>query len=499
MSRYPLDLFRIRDISSKLALGIIAASTVVAIALHIALYAAGLYSISADECGRTLDAQAWVDNGTIIVDAWLPFYQVVVGVFLRLAPDLFATPRLVSFAFGLATHAALIALAWALFQRRDVMAYTAVLSACIHHRVLFAVVPLSEIMFFCTLLAALALLAHWLRTERTLFLLAGALSLAISTTIRYEAWFFGVVFAGMLLANLSIGKKFLPATRVGSVLALVVLAAFPAWWLWQQYLHTGHPIGFLLHSPDRFVPTSGTSLAAKLWHNSLLQFGVQNTITMMLVGMIPAVVLWRDDTRLRAWLAVPLGALLLLSLVLLAGKGLTTHNPWRIASSWSLLLVPFAALQLVSLARSSAHSTWQRWSIPALIVALCLFQTAMYARVSSTFTKAERAMGEYIGRSVIGTGTEPRILVETSTWQYLNIEVAAQHPNAFLRNTGADPLFPQRELFSPNNLSNAEALHAQKITHLLFSSPVYKWAIEQAHIATIQQQYGEWTLYTVQQ
>lgn len=499
MSRYPLALFSIRDISTKLSVTIVAISTLVAVVFHIVLYTAGLYSISGDECGRTLDAWTWVANSTITVDAWLPFYQVVVGAFLHISPDLFATPRFVSFGFGLATHAALIALAWTLFRRRDVVAMAAVLSACIHHRVLFAVVPLSEIMFFCTLIAAMAFLAHWLFSERTVVLLAGSFCLAISTTIRYEAWFFGVVFAALLLANLFGKKNNIPSTRLAAVMALALLAVFPTWWFFQQYLHTGHPIGFLLHSPDRFAPISGTSLPTKLWHNALLQFVTQNIATMMLIGLLPIVVLWRNNTRMRFWLAVPLGALLLLSLVLLGGKGLTTHNPWRMASGWSLLLLPFAALQLVLLARTSAEkAVWQRWSVPALVVALCIFQTAMYSRACSTFTKGERAMGEYINRHIIATPPVPTILVETSNWQYLNIVIAAQRPDVFLHNTGLDPLFPQQGLLSLEIPPNAETLRARNITHLLFHSPLYKNAIEQAHIATVQQRYGLWTLYALQ-
>lgn len=76
-------------------------SILTAVAVHIYLYQSGFYSISADECGRTMEAYDWFKNGRLGPSPWLPFYRLVVGLGLMAWPDLFVTPRIVGFLFGL--------------------------------------------------------------------------------------------------------------------------------------------------------------------------------------------------------------------------------------------------------------------------------------------------------------------------------------------------------------------------------------------------------------
>lgn len=485
------------DISQRSFVLVVLTSFAIAIVLHAVLYASGFYAISADENGRVLDALAWASTSDILIDAWLPFYQVATGLALRVAPDVFTTPRVLSFAFGLAAHAVLIGLTWELFRRRDITAVAAAISAVLHHRVIFGVVPLAEIMYMTALLAAMALLARRLRTGSTLALLLSACCLALGTTIRYEAWFFGVVLV-ILLCIAPLRRAYSVDIRTGEIVAvLAILAAFPLWWMWQQHLHTGHPTGFLVRSPDRFAPMAGGFLLIKaLWHNAAVQFVVQNIITLLILGLLPAFDMWRTDRRARFWLSVPLGALLLLSLVLLAGKGLTTHNPWRLASGWSLLLVPFAACWLVESAHRQPGNSVRQWSLPLLVVGVCAWQTVSYARTLSVFSKADLRIGRTLAQiAPVQPERDSGILVETSDWQYLNIVVASGTPARFLYNSGADPLFPQDTLLPPGTAPNKQILQQKHIRYMLFKSAVYTVAIERDTTIGVLARSGGWTLY----
>ncbi len=490
----------IPDISSRLFILVLVASFAVAIALHGVLYAGGLYAISADESGRALDALAWVETSDILVDAWLPFYQVATGFALKAFHNLFLTPRIVSFAFGLVAHGALLALTMELFRRRDITAMAAAISAVIHHRVIFGVVPLAEIMYMAVLIAAMAFLARRLRTGSTLSLLLCAVCLAVATTIRYEAWFFGLVLA-VLLCIAPLRRWSSVELRMPEIFTvLAILAAFPLWWLWQQYLHTGHPTGFLLHSPDRFAPMAGGSALKALWHNVAVQFIVQNIATAMLIGLLSVSDVWRASKPARFWLAVPLGAIVLLSLVLLGGKGLTTHNPWRLASGWSLLLVPFAAHWLVLFAYRQQGSWLRRWSLPALLVALCLFQTAMHARATSVFSKADLKAGRFLSQQEALEGASAdsnKILIETTDWQYLNVVIASGQPDRFVYNSGADPLFPQDTLIRPGRPVDMEQLRKHDVRFLFFREAPYTFTIERDTTIAVVAREGGWTLYDI--
>jgi hypothetical protein len=157
----------------------------------------GFLSISWDEAGRTLDAYSWAERGTVAVWVWLPFNRVVVGLALRIFPDLIVTPRVISGLFGLVAIPAMGWLAHELFEDRRNTLLTLALGALFSQRLALSVAPASAIMFIVFVLSGLALFAQWLRTGRSSALYACAGSVAIAGIERFEAWLFG---AAILLA-----------------------------------------------------------------------------------------------------------------------------------------------------------------------------------------------------------------------------------------------------------------------------------------------------------
>ncbi len=68
-----------------------------AAALHAVLFYCGLYGISGDESGRTLDTIAWMRSGKPQSNVWLPLHRVLVAAGLSLYNNYFAVPRIISF------------------------------------------------------------------------------------------------------------------------------------------------------------------------------------------------------------------------------------------------------------------------------------------------------------------------------------------------------------------------------------------------------------------
>jgi hypothetical protein len=128
------------------------------------LFLPRLYSFGWDESARTLDAYAWAAHGTALNTAWLPFYRICVGLGLKDFPDLFLTPRIISFLYGLATIPAAAWLGHELFRSRKTTALTLTLSTFFSQRVVLSLAPLSSIMFIFMIFATMAFFARWLRT-----------------------------------------------------------------------------------------------------------------------------------------------------------------------------------------------------------------------------------------------------------------------------------------------------------------------------------------------
>src|SRR6185503_4918107 len=135
-----------------------------AVSLHLFFFSRGFYSIGWDESGRTLDAYEWAAHGTIMSRAWLPFYRISIGLGLKAFPDLFLTPRILTFLFGLATIPAAAWLAHELFQDRKTTLLTLTLSTFFSQRLALSLAPLSDIMFIFVSLVTMAAFARWLHT-----------------------------------------------------------------------------------------------------------------------------------------------------------------------------------------------------------------------------------------------------------------------------------------------------------------------------------------------
>ena len=162
-----------------------------AVCLHLFFFSRGFYSIGWDESGRTLDAYEWAAHGTVLSRAWLPFYRISVGLGLKVFPDLFLTPRILTFLFGLATIPAAAWLAHELFQSRKTTQLTLTLSTFFSQRLALSLAPLSDIMFIFVSLVTIALFTRWLRTYGRSALLLSALFCALGSTLRFEGWIFG--------------------------------------------------------------------------------------------------------------------------------------------------------------------------------------------------------------------------------------------------------------------------------------------------------------------
>jgi Dolichyl-phosphate-mannose-protein mannosyltransferase len=456
-------------ISKEKTILVIFTSVIVAIALHLGFLLNGFYGISADESGRTLDAYTWIKTGSPQSDVWLPFHRIIVGAGLLVWNDLFVIPRIISFAFGLVALFAMIWMAHELFHDNKVTITTAVLSALFPPRIILSVVPLTEIEFITFILIGLTFYLRWLRSKNNRQLIMTAVCIGLSTTIRYEGWIFAFVFSVILMVKRE-DRTSVFVHHVAGYIILLLVGVFPLYWTSVSFQETHLLFGFASSHADRYQRAFHINTLKIIWHSPLTQFIYQNGLLLNLIGTISLVQLFRHDKHKREYLLLPTAAMLVFALVLLTGAGFTTHNPWRISVLWGCLLVPFTAYWIVQhLERHEQSNAAKRHGILVLIAVAFIVQLAWLSRATE-FNSSDYQAGKYLKDSIQGD-MQQKILIETATWNYVNVIVASNKPDCFIMNTGFDPYAPSNAVLATNTAVDVTELVQKGIHILVFQTP----------------------------
>ena len=429
----------------------------------------GFLSISWDEAGRTLDAYRWAEHGTVGGWAWLPFNRVVVGLALRIFPDLIVTPRVISGLFGLVAIPAMGWLAHELFEDRRNTLLTLAIGALFSQRLALSVAPASAIMFIVFVLSGLALFAQWLRTGRSSALYACAGSVAIAGIERFEAWLFGaaILLAVWLHPPRPNFKRLLPF--------VLVLFIFPIGMLGYYVFISYNPFAETVRDARQF------SLPQILRRNPLLDFVISNSLCLNLVGLAGVIrLIRRGDPRYRYFATAAFVPLAVISVGLLLARSAQTGPSWRLVAIWSMLLLPFTAHFLIGLAQWRPSGRLLAAGAVAILCTAFLYDAFRIERESSwAFPESDRAAGAYIKR-VLEKNPDTRIQIESSQYFYLNVLVASQHPDAFILSPAPDIGNDQASLF-------------------MFQTPEStKYLARQTVLMRIRR-FGPWSLYCVRE
>lgn len=473
---------------------LILAAFLLAVCLHGGLLIFGLYGISADESGRTTDAYFWATTGTPQSDVWLPFHRILVGYALLAWNDLFVVPRVISFFAGLLALFLLVWLSHELFDDRRVTGITAILASCFSHRVILSAVPLTEIEFIAVITAATIAYSRWLRLHRPMDMVAAAALIALGTSIRYEGWIFAASFIVLLVftkqARIDFAKH-----RTISLAAIILIVLFPLYWTATAYAHSGVLLGFLNANTERYEKLLHLTFPKIVWHNPLVQFIFQNGAAFNLVGVIALLELIRAQRRIRILAEVPVLALLAFSLVEFTGKGIVSHNPWRIIAVWSCLLIPFTAYWIVDyLATAGKGSKLRYYGVPAAIVAAFFVQTLSLARTPA-FSESDYTIGKFL-REKLEENRGKKVLVEGTDWSYVNIMVASNAPERIVSNTGFDPYSPAPEIIHAQDSIDADNLAAKGFEFLVFKSKLRASSTQKMALSELTEN-DKWRVYKI--
>jgi hypothetical protein len=240
-----------------------------------------------------------------------------------------------------------------------------------------------------------------------------------------------------------------------------------------------------------------------LAQNALVQFLIQNALSLNILGFAALAGLARTHRRVRALTWVSGGALLLMSVLSILGKGLPSHNFWRIPAVWSALLVPFTAWWIAGLARRPPPRQplprprrLDRRAAGALALVLLAFSfQSVRMTERSRFSREDRQAGQYLAAQLGAGAPAARILIDSSDWSYLNVVVASQHPDAFECNSGPDPNRPLEPVVSPRTPPDPSRLAARDIRFLAVKAAPLKDEVGRLPGAARLRDFGDWTIY----
>ena len=462
-----------------------------AVCLHGYFFARGFYAIGWDESGRTLDAHAWAAHGIVQVQAWLPFYRICVGLGLKAFPDLFLTPRIIVFLFGLAAIPAAAWLAHELFQSRKTTLLTLILTTFFSQRVALSLAPLSDIMFIFMTLITAAMFARWLRTYSRSALLLTALFGALTSTVRYEGW---VLDAAIFV----VGAFYCRCTPIGLkrkdlLLFGVILFSFPLGWAMSTSLMK-NPIAVVISDAQQYSPW------AIVRKNPLVEFAITNGFSLNLIGMISIVqFMRRGEWRYKAFVAASFAPLAVISLAMLLLRSAQSGPSWRMIAVWSLLLVPFTARFLAGYSwpfSGGRTSNVLASCATVLVLSVFLYDAFRIERNSTwAFPYSDRLAGKYLD-DFITAAPDTKILIESSKYFFLNIQVASQHPEAFVRNSVPEK---QSVPILPLGSSVRDALESRGVTLLVFQDNSYKDFLNRSSEVVKLKTFGPWSVYMLRQ
>lgn len=411
-------------------LGILIVSILLIIS-QVILFSKGFYSLSADDAGHTLEAFKWYAGDHSIFSIWLPFQKLLYGIIFSIYYDLFWVPRIISAFFGLLTLLSLIFMTYELFRNKIISILAGLLGAIFPSLVIFSILPMPEIYFFFFIISSIAFYLYWKRTKNSLSLFSSVIFLSICTTIRYEAWIFAFFIFLLIIIEIYAADEILSVKYIKMIGIFLLIFAFPIYWIYLSYHTTGEATSFLHSVSERY--SKGGELT-EIKNNVLFTFFSMNIASLNIIGILTLLFYYKKKPGVKEYTHIFLLTILSIGLITFITKAMPTHHFWRLASIWSIMLIPFTAKWLYLFL--SDEKLYLKYNFILFIILIILSfnsQTSSYTK-SSALTKEDIGIGNYINNFLKFNNENSKIYIERNGWEFTSILITSQEPDRFLTN-----------------------------------------------------------------
>ncbi len=502
-----------------LSLGLI---VLAALLVQLGLFEAGLFRLTSDESARILTAWHMSWSNALEPFLWPPFYKLFVGSALKLFPSIFLTPRVLVCLAGLLSLLALARLATALFGDRRISLVAVILAVLAPQRLLFSVVPLSDIYYFLFVISAAAFVAEWIRAQRPAALFLGCACVLLAESVRFEAGLFALFVEALLLYRGLIRRELPFLVLCG---ASFVLFIFPALWALNSYAWYGS-LSNINVAAQQFIGVFGRNYVyAVKW--SPLRFFIQDMIWNPLTLPGLAALLWLSlrDGAIRLWTLLFGVPLLVFSVYTTVTFSIPTAATWRTSGVWTLMMLPFdayVAMRVATLLRDALRLPATALAVLLLLAILpmgvrSLWYTHDGLRNNETLhAHQERALARFLDQR-LEASPDASVVVDSSTnLDYLDVLAFSRFPDRLILTARGDPVRigfyePMRaayagradvagfltDRFGLDHGGAPQALAANHVAFLVVRNPSFVAGLDgNAHVARVAA-FNDWTVYGV--
>jgi hypothetical protein len=351
--------------------------------LQLSLYLIGYRAYAGDDFARALNADNWLQHvsSSFDVAAWLnlgwaqlPFPDYLFGVALALYRDAYVTPKILNLVLSSIAVVVVYLLGRELFGRAAGL-FAATLCAFQPWIIWLGLSGMTSDLPSVIMMALFGVfLFRWLEDATSRPLLMAATCLFIAAGIRYENWFFSLIFSVVLLLRLISalrrGNLTLKSTTT-IVAALIIANAFPVFHMAASYYFLGNLIPGM-QATDSFKMTPGSPIPRiNMAFLALSAFPLE--IAMALGGIVLCL---RSEKRGTTRLYLLMVALTFLSFATVFKGRLPIHGagPERILLPYMVLLLPYAGYFLTRLFQAPRlHNPVYAVLAAALLLALGTF------------------------------------------------------------------------------------------------------------------------------
>ena len=417
------------------------------------------YSISADEAGHVLEGFSWYLGEASLYSIWLPFQKILYGSAFHLYYDLIWVPRILNMIFGILTLLTLISRSNELFQIKNLSVISGFLSSIFFGLVIFSLIPMTEIYLFFFVIISLSFLFRWMRTKKEIYLWLTVLTAGLSTTTRYEAWMFSLAILIAIVYNLYSTHKTLINHKLKISLISLLIFSFPLLWVYLSSINANQSAGFVNLVSEKYSPGE---FLMEIKGNIAYQFLILNWSSLNILGFIPLIYLSRKDNEIKTFAFIFFSSLILMSIITFVTKAMPTHNPWRLTSIWSILLIPFTAHWIYTFLTDDRKYFRLSGIILFIVLIIFFYNQTMDRTDESYITKEDIIIGEYLNKNLRFNDSNSKILIENAGWAYSSLLITSQMPDRFITD---------KELMKNSNsifiLENDSLLGANTIKYVI--------------------------------
>jgi hypothetical protein len=327
----------------------------------------------------------------------------------------------------------------------------------------------------------------------------------LASSVRYEGWLFSfsLIIVLIVIRKLEYEKASLALISIASAIGL----AFPIYWFIYQTDASGNPLNFFSSVNENYESAQGISFLTILKNNYLTRFIHHNLIYVCFPGIFASVYLFLRNSIVRklvTFILIPFGLLILISFT---GRGLPTHNMWRIPELWNLLLIPFTAYFIQNIDQFIKRKknvnkifNYKNSALPFLLSILMIYYLIhiyRYTDDKNYFGKEELRIGRYV-EDIIKNNPSKNILIEVPDWSFLHIITASNHPDDFYKiSDSGDESILRNKIISEGSSLDLGELKEKDISFLLIKSKELKSKVQPNPFFKLRKNFKEWSLYSI--